>query len=140
MPSFVILFTNPYPVVSIGNHWLIHSKTIVAYFMVFLIFFYYKNAINHSFIFETKVVYLISCFPASTPQNTSLTFICSPPPPSPIGFCNWNYHLYCVEEVWGGRQNEDSLLLLQQVGNGPPTLKEIWLFYNYFISLSISPK
>ena len=48
--------------------------------MVFLIFFYYKNAINHSFIFETKVVYLISCFPASTPQNTSLTFICSPPP------------------------------------------------------------
>ena len=131
--TFVIFFTNPYPVVSIGNHWLIHNKTIVAYFMFFLIFFFFnKNAINHSFTFETKVVYLINCFPASTPQTPLLRLYVAPPPPLLLldfGFCNWNYHLYCVEEVWGvGRQNEDSLLLFQQVNSGPPTLKEIYSF------------
>ena len=81
LPTFVIFFTNPYPVVSIGNHWLIHSKTIVAYFMFFLIliFFFNKNAINHSFTFETKVVYLINCFPASTPQTPLLRLYVAPP-------------------------------------------------------------
>ena len=96
LPSFVILFTYPYPVISISDQWLIHGKTIVAYFMIFFFKFkFYQLLID----FETKLVYIINCFPASTPTKTSVTFICSPPP-SPIGFNNWDYHWYCVEEMW----------------------------------------
>ena len=61
----------------------------------FIKFKFYQLLID----FETKLVYIINCFPASTPTKTSVTFICSPPP-SPIGFNNWDYHWYCVEEMW----------------------------------------
>ena len=93
-------------------------------------------------MFETKVVYLINCFPASTPTNTSLTFICSPPLPSPLLLLDFatGTTIYIAWKRCGrGRQNEDSLLLLQQVDSGPPTLKEIYSFiiisFLYFFSL-----
>ena len=62
--------------------------------LFFIKFKFYQLLID----FETKLVYIINCFPASTPTKTSVTFICSPPP-SPIGFNNWDYHWYCVEEM-----------------------------------------
>ena len=122
LPSFVILSTNPYPVISINNHWLIHIKTLWPISCFFLLKCY--QLLIH---FWNKTSYVINCFPASYPTNTSVTFICGPSP-SPIGFYNWNYHLYWWKRCGGGGGNEDSLLLLQQVDSGPLTLKEVWLF------------